>query len=100
MLSSHAYHLYVVRMNSLSKERDRNTMFRALREKGVGVNVHYIPVHLQPFYQNRFGTGPGFYPIAESAYENIISLPIFSGMSDEDVEQVVTCLKEAINKSN
>ena len=47
-----------------------------------------------------FHTGPGLCPIAESAYESIISLPMFPGMSDEDVEQVVTCLKKATNKSN
>ena len=94
--SSHAYHLYVIRLQGAGRAK----VFEALREQGIGVNVHYIPVHLHPYYRKRFGTGPGFYPIAESAYENIISLPIFSGMSDEDVEQVVTCFKEAINKSN
>ena len=92
-LSFHAYHLYVVRLEKV----DRSKVFEALREQGIGVNVHYIPVHLHPYYQDHFGTGSGLCPIAEEVCENIISLPIFSGMSDEDVEQVVKCLKEAIN---
>jgi len=92
----HAFHLYVVRIDSNILGIDRTTLFTKLREKGIGVNVHYIPVHLHPFYMEKFHTCPGLCPIAESAYEQIISIPMFPGMTDEDVEQVVVEVKNII----
>lgn len=92
---THAYHLYVVRLDLDRLRTDRNAIFKALREAGIGVNVHYVPVHLHPFYRERFGTGPGLCPVAEVAYERILSLPIFPGMSDDDVDRVVAALAEA-----
>jgi len=91
----HAYHLYVVRIDSMV----RTLVFEKLREKGIGVNVHYIPVHLHPYYRGRFGTGPGLCQVAEEAYEQIISLPMFPGMRDEDVEYVCHTLKEACSEA-
>jgi perosamine synthetase len=79
----HAYHLYVVRVPN------RAHCFRALRQAGIGVNVHYVPVHLHRFYRERFATGPGACPVAEAAYEEILSLLLFPRMSDEDVQRVV-----------
>jgi perosamine synthetase len=92
---SHAYHLYVVRM---AGERDR--VFAALREQGIGVNVHYLPVHLHPYYRRRFGTGPGLCPVAEAAPEDLLSLPIFPRMSNQDVDDVITALlRSGVGKS-
>jgi perosamine synthetase len=65
-----------------------------LRAENIGVNVHYIPVHLHPYYRERFGTRNGEYPVAEKAYESLISLPMFHSMTDQDVGHVV----EAVNK--
>jgi perosamine synthetase len=87
---AHAYHLYVVRLKQGTECRSR--VFSALREAGVGVNVHYIPVHLHPFYRERFATGPGLCPVAEAAYEKILTLPIFPAMSNDDVDYVVETL--------
>lgn len=85
----HAYHLYVVRLD-LDRFRDgRRRVFQALRAEGIGVNVHYIPVHLHPLYRSRFGTGPGLCPVAETAYEEIITLPMFPTMTDRDVQDVI-----------
>lgn len=89
---SHAYHLYVVRLDTERLSVDRGAIFAALREEGVGAQVHYIPVHLHPFYRQRFGYGPGLCPVAEAAYEQILSIPMFPGMSDGDVETVVGAL--------
>lgn len=89
---SHAYHLYVVRFDSEQLRADHNTIFQALRAEGLGVNVHYIPVNLHPFYQERFGTKPGQCPVAEKAYEEIVSLPMFPRMTDADVQDVVTAV--------
>jgi perosamine synthetase len=91
---SHAYHLYVVRLELQALTADRAVVFRSLRAEGIGVNVHYLPVHLHPFYQKQFGTRPGLCPVAEAAYDRLLSLPMFPAMSDEDVGQVV----EAVNK--
>lgn len=85
----HAYHLYVIRVRKDETGTDRATLFQALRSRGIGVNVHFIPVYLHPFYRNRFGTHPGLCPIAEEAYEQIISLPIYPAMSDDDVKFVI-----------
>jgi perosamine synthetase len=89
---SHAYHLYVVRLATDQLRADRGTIFADLRSEGVGVNVHYVPVHLHPFYRARFGYGPGLCPVAEAAYEQIVSLPMFPGMSDNDVETVIAAV--------
>jgi perosamine synthetase len=96
---SHAYHLYVVRLNSdniIKAENIRDNIFKYLQKKGVGVNVHYIPVHLHPFYMENFGTGRGLCPVAEKAYDEILSLPIFPAMKDSDVDFVAGSLLEAI----
>ncbi len=90
--ATHAYHLYVVRADVSRYPGGRAALFAALRDAGVGANVHYIPVHLHPFYRRRFGTGPGLCPVAEAAYEQILSLPIFPGMSDRDTEHVIATL--------
>ena len=87
---SHAYHLYVVRV----AERDR--VYGTLRDAGVGANVHYIPVHLHPFYRERFGTGAGLCPVAEAAYAEILSLPLFPQLRDEDAAFVVDALSAAV----
>jgi perosamine synthetase len=85
----HAYHLYVLRLQPGHWGADRGRVYRALRAEGIGVNVHYVPVYLHPYYRRRFGTGPGLCPVAEAAYEHILSLPIFPRMSDADVDDVI-----------
>jgi len=93
---SHAYHLYVVQFDLDQLAASRERIFMALRAEGIGVNVHYIPVHLHPFYRQRFGTGPGLCPVAEGAYEQIISLPIFPRMTESDVEDVIAAVRKVI----
>jgi perosamine synthetase len=83
----HAYQLYVVRLDS-----GRGAVFAGMRAAGVGVNVHYIPVHLHPYYRQRYGTGPGLCPVAEAASEEILSLPIFPAMTDADVDFTLAAL--------
>ena len=77
---SNSYHLYVIKIDFAKLPVDRATVFAKLRTEGIGVNVHYIPVHLHPYYQKKFGTGPGLCPVAEAAYEQILSLPIHPGL--------------------
>ena len=84
----HAYHLYVVQLNLKRLGADRMALFRKLRRQGIGVNVHYIPVHLHPFYRRKFGTGTDLCPVAEAAYNQILSLPMHAEMTDQDVNTV------------
>lgn len=91
---AHAYHLYVVRIPG----SDRGDVFRQLRASGVGVNVHYVPVHLHPFYRERFGTAPGLCPRAEAAYEEILSIPMFPRMTDGQVDEVIGRLQEIVRR--
>ena len=91
---SPAWHLYPIRVDSAKLSARREEVFRALRAENIGVNVHYIPVHLHPYYKDRFGYRGGEFPIAENAYDSLISLPMFHGMSDEDVRDVI----EAVGK--
>jgi perosamine synthetase len=88
------WHLYSIRLDLARLTVGREEIFRALQAEGLRVNVHYIPVHLHPYYQSTFGYADGEYPIAEEAYERLISLPMFHGMTDDDIEDV----KEALNK--
>jgi perosamine synthetase len=92
----HAYHLYVVRLDREEMGIDRGECYQALRSQGIGVNVHYVPVHLHPFYQNRFGTSRGLCPVAESAYEQILSLPMYPAMTDEDLMMVIETIRSLI----
>jgi perosamine synthetase len=93
---SHAYHLYMVQLDLEQLSVDRARVFAALVAEGIGVNVHYIPVHLHPFYREHFGTGPGLCPVAEAAYERLVTLPMFPRMSDEDVEDVIMAVRKVM----
>jgi perosamine synthetase len=93
---SHAYHLYVVRVDTARLTCDRAMVFGALRREGIGVNVHYIPVHFHPFYRQRFGHGPGLCPVAEAAYDEILSLPMFPAMTARDIQDVVEAAAKVV----
>ncbi len=90
----HAYHLYVVRIDFQSSGLDRAELFTLLRGQGIGANVHYIPVHLHPYYRKTFGTAPGLCPLAEEAYQSILSLPMHAAMGARDTIHVIATLNE------
>jgi perosamine synthetase len=94
---AHAWHLYPIQINLERLRASRADIFRALRAENIGVNVHYIPVHLHPYYRDRFGDHAGEFPMAENAYDHLISLPMFHGMSDRDVEDVITAVRKVTN---
>lgn len=91
---NHAYHLYVIKIDT--KIISRPLAFSKLRQAGIGVNVHHIPVHLHPFYKKTFGYTKGLCPVAEQAYEKILSLPIWPGMNDCDTEKVIHEVKKVM----
>ena len=91
-----AWHLYPIRLDLPRLSVGRGEVFKALRAENIGVNVHYIPVHRHPYYRDRFKYQGGEYPVAEAAYERLISLPLFHGMTDGDVEDVVCALTKVL----
>ena len=91
-----AWHLYPIRLDLRKLGAARAEIFRALRAENIGVNVHYIPVHLHPYYRDRFGYRTGDYPIAENAYERLISIPMFHGMNDQDIEDVISAVRKVL----
>lgn len=92
----HGYHLYVVRLNLDRLDADRGEVFRALHAEGIGVNVHYIPLNLLSHFQEEIGVAPGDCPVAEEAYERILTLPVFPEMTDADVKDVLVALRKVL----
>ena len=92
--SNSSWHLYMLCFKSL----DRGAVFDVLRAKGIGVNVHYSPVPLQPYYREGFGSKDGDFPIAEDYYRRAITLPLFPAMSDDDVQYVVETVLSVIEE--
>jgi UDP-4-amino-4,6-dideoxy-N-acetyl-beta-L-altrosamine transaminase len=89
--SNSAWHLYMVELI----QHDRKSVYEQLHAKGVGVNVHYIPIHLHPYYE-QLGFKEGDFPIAENFYNNALTLPLFPGLSDEEQNIVIDVLHEIL----
>jgi perosamine synthetase len=94
---SHAYHLYVIRLELERLRVNRGHLFSELRQAGIGVNVHYRPVHLHPYYLEQQGTHVGQCPRAEAAYERILTLPLYPAMTDGDLDRVVETLSRVLS---
>ena len=92
-----AYHLYMIQLNLEKLRVGRKKIFNSLRAENIGVHVHYIPVHLQPYYKKQFGYKKGDFPVAEEFYERAITLPIFPKMNEQDINDVIKAVKKVIN---
>src|SRR6185437_8505820 len=90
-----AFHLYVIQIDPSRAALDRRSVFNVLRAAGIGVNVHYIPVHTQPHYRT-LGFAPGQYPVAERYYANALSLPMFATLGDSQQNFVISSLRKAL----
>jgi len=91
-----SWHLFVIQLDSAKPAVDRQVVFQALQAENIGVNVHYIPVYLHPYYE-RLGYQRGLCPKAEEFYEKIITLPLFPLMTDKDVKDVARAVKKVIS---
>jgi dTDP-4-amino-4,6-dideoxygalactose transaminase len=89
---SHSWHLYVIRLHLDRLRIDRADVMEGLRQAGVGASVHFIPLHLHPYYRSRPETTPRPMPIASREYERVVSVPIWPGMTDQQVDRVVGSL--------
>lgn len=90
----HAWHLYVIQVNSSVLRIDRNRVIEELKRRGIGTSVHFIPLHLHTLYQEKLGYRTGQFPNAEEHFERAISLPIYPGMTNEDSSRVIEALQE------
>ena len=90
-----SYHLYVVRVDKKIKTTRKDLYFK-LKEKGIHTQVHYLPAHTMPYYQEHFGYKWGDYPVAEDHYSRVLSLPMYPSMTDDDVDYVINCMKEVL----
>jgi dTDP-4-amino-4,6-dideoxygalactose transaminase len=85
----HAWHLYILRLNLEALTISRNQFIRELKARYIGASVHFIPLHLHPYYRETYGYRPSDFPVATREYQRAVSLPIYSRMSDADVEDVL-----------
>lgn len=90
--STHPYHLYILRLDLPQLKIDRNAFIEQLRAANIGVSVHWIPLHMHPYYRETYGYRPDDFPVAHSEYQRIVSLPIYSAMSDEDIDDVINAV--------
>lgn len=91
-----ALHLYVIRLHRAALQRSQREIFEALRAQGIGVQIHYIPVHLQPYYQ-KLGFQAGDFPEAEAYYQEALSLPIFPALTEQQQDVVIRALREVLS---
>ena len=84
-----AFHLYVLQIDFKGINKSRTQVMQELREKGIGTQVHYIPVHLQPYYREHFGFKEGDFPVSEDYYRHCLSIPLYPRMSNDDIDRVI-----------
>jgi dTDP-4-amino-4,6-dideoxygalactose transaminase len=94
----HAWHLFVIQLNLERLKINRNQFIEALREKGIGTSVHFIPLHLHPYYRDKFGYKPEDFPNASEAFEHILSLPIYPKMTEAHVRDVIVAVRKLVQQ--
>lgn len=96
--TNHSWHLYVMKLHLEQLTIDRNQFIEELKSRGIGISVHFIPLHIHPYYRDLYGYKPEDFPVAFETYQRIISLPIYPKMTDEEVERVVEAVTDVISK--
>jgi perosamine synthetase len=94
--SEHSWHLYVIQLNGKKLKPNRNEIIEILKSENIGTSVHFMPLHLHPYYRDEFGYVPEDFPVASSVFESIISLTIFPKMTEADVQYVIKTLRKII----
>ena len=93
----HAWHLYVLRLNLETLTIDRARFIEELRVRNISTSVHFIPIHLHPYYRDKYGFKPDDFPVAFREYQRIISLPLYPRMTDQDVDDVIEAVLDAVS---
>jgi dTDP-4-amino-4,6-dideoxygalactose transaminase len=91
----HAWHLYVIRLADEARAT-RDELIQALSDAGIGASVHYVPLHRQPYWRDRYGLKPEQFPVADRAYQRIVSIPLFTAMSDADQDRIIDTLRAVV----
>jgi dTDP-4-amino-4,6-dideoxygalactose transaminase len=92
-------HLYVIRLRPQRMRLERDEVIVRLSELGIGTSVHFIPIHLHPYYKHKYGYEPQDYPVALDAYQRMLSLPLHSGLDDDDLEYVIEAVRDVVGGS-
>lgn len=92
----HAWHLFIIRLALEKLDIGRDRFIELMAERGIGTSVHFIPLHLQPYWRDKYNLAPGDFPVATATYERLVSLPIYSKMTDEDVARVIAAVRDIL----
>ena len=92
---THAWHLFVIRLRDDARVT-RDEVIQALSDAGIGTSVHYVPLHRQPYWRDRYGLTPEQFPVAEHSYQRMLSIPLFTAMSDDEQARVIAALKACV----
>lgn len=93
---THAWHLYVIQLELESLTISRDRFIELMTEAGIGTSVHFIPLHIQPYWRDRYGFQPENFPVAYDVYKRAVSLPIYPKMTDEDIERVIHAVRSIL----
>lgn len=91
----HAWHLYVIRLTDAAR-CTRDEVIQALSDRGIGTSVHYVPLHRHPYWRDRYDLRPEMFPVSEDAYQRMLSIPLYTAMSDADQERVIEALRAVL----
>lgn len=91
-----AWHIYPLRLNLEALTIDRNQFIEELKARNIGTSVHFIPIHLHPYYRDKYGYKPGDFPVAFANYQRLVSLPLHPRLSDEDVDDVIEAVRDVV----
>ena len=97
--AGHAWQLYLLRLNVDRLKISRGQFIEELKARRIGSSVHFIPLHLHPYYREKYGYAPEDFPVAYAQYQRVVSLPVYSKMTDQDVEDVVDAVVDIVNSS-
>ncbi|SOY82776.1 Spore coat polysaccharide biosynthesis protein SpsC [Cupriavidus taiwanensis] len=95
----HSWHLYVIRLDdqALQRGHDRDAVIQALSDHGIGTSVHYVPLHRHPYWRDRYQLDPAMFPVADKAYQTMLSIPLYTAMSDDDQTRVIDTLRRILS---
>ena len=96
--STHAWHLYVIRLERGTVSIGRDALIQEMKQRHIGTSVHFIPIHYHPYYRETYGWAPRDFPVADEAFETMISLPLYTRMTEDNVDRVADAVQEIVDR--
>ena len=93
-----AWHIYPLRLNLEALKIGRNEFIEELKSRNIGTSVHFIPIHLHPYYRDRYGFAPTDFPVAFANYQRLVSIPLHPRLCDADVDDVIEAVLDVVTK--